>query len=154
MIRQIRICDVQDWFLLKPFWFFLRIFSCCCFLAFSALAMRRILSFTLDNCFFTIPQSSGISLSVYSIINWLFSLCFLLAVHMVFPFWMSAAPKWSRHTACIFLVNGCIFTLIDPFKLFRRMKNNFSSRTFHLSSFALGQLKQITFSFTLGALGR
>ena len=129
-----------------------------CFLAISAFAMTRILSFTLDNCFFTDSRSSGIFLSPFlkslcSTVSRPFFLYLLLTVCIVFHFWTSAAPKWSRQTACIILVKERNFTQIDPFKLFRRMKDNSLSSAFYLSSSALRQLMRIAFSFTLSALG-
>ena len=133
-------------------------FFCRRFLPFSALAMTRIFSLTSDNCFFINSRSFGISLirflrSLCSTLSQPFSRCLLLAVRMSFSFWTSSAPKCSRQTAGIVLVKECSFTPIDPLKLFRRIKDTSSSRTFYLSSFALGQLMQIGFPFTLGALG-
>ena len=94
---------------------------------------HRFLSFTSDNFFLTDSRSSGVSLSRFlkslcSTLSRPFSLCIQLAVRMVFPFWTSAAPKGSNHTACTILVKESIFTPIDPFKLFRRMKDLSSSR--------------------------
>ena len=83
----------------------------------------------------------------------LFSLSSIGCSYVFFSFWTSSAPKCSRQTAGIVLVKECSFTPIDPLKLFRRIKDTSSSRTFYLSSFALGQLMQIGFPFTLGALG-
>ena len=85
-------------------------FSCHCFFAFSALAMTSILSFTSDYlffCFFSDPQSSGISqirfirsfcstLKRPLSLSLSLSLSLLFGVRMVFPFWTSAVPKWSR----------------------------------------------------------
>ena len=134
-------------------------FFCRHFLAYSTLAMTRIFSLTSDNCFFTNSRTFGISLSRFlrsrcSTQSRPFSCCLPLSVRMFFfPFWTPSAPKCSRQTVWIVLVKECSFPPIDPLKLFRRMKDNSSLRTFHISSFTLGQLMRIAFPFTLGALG-
>ena len=123
------------------------------FLAFSTCDMMRIFSFIFDNCCFIKVLSIGISFSRFfrhlcSNLSWPF--CLLLAVLLWFCW--SSDPKCSKHTACTIFVKECNFTLIDLFRLVRRMKDNSSSRVFHLVSLALGQFIRIAFFFTLGML--
>ena len=116
------------------------------FLAFSARDMTRNFSFILDNCRFIKVLSPGISLSCFfrrlcSNLSWPFSLCLLLAV--LLGLCWSSDPKCIKHTACTIFVKECNFTPIGPFRLVRKVKDNSSSRVFHLVLLALGQFIRI-----------
>ena len=73
--------------------------------------------------------------------------------YLSFHFWIIIMAGCAKHTACKILMKECNFTSIEIFKLVRKMKDNSSSRVFHLASLALGQFIQIAFFCTLGMLG-
>ena len=117
-------------------------------LHFPLVIWQGFVSFILDNCRFIKVLSPGISLSCFfrrlcSNLSWPFSLCLLLAV--LFGLCWSSDPKCSKHTACIIFVKECNFTPIGPFRLVCKMKDNSSSRVFHLVLLALGQFIRIAF---------